>query len=216
MSKIELATVNTPLNSHEFQDQINRNFEKVSEALDNQLQRTAQEDVANYMEQELDMGGNRIINLAKAVDPSDAMRKKEFDEQIANIEQWAQEARDSAASAAEDADDAEEARRVAVSAAQSAQEHERQTQDLFDILMADDSIPVVAENIADVKTVADDIDSVKTNADNIEDINQDMENACIEGKIEAVEVKTTKTGKEMFSLEVIIWLLIMRLCVHLQ
>ena len=170
MSKIEIATVNTPLNSHEFQAQINRNFEKVSEALDNQLQRTAQEGVVNSMEQELDMGGNRIINLAKAVDPSDAMRKKEFDEQIANIEQWAQEAKDSAASAAEDADDAEEARRVAVSAAQSAQEHERQTQDLFDILMADDSIPVVAENIEDVKTVATDIDSVKTNADNIEDI----------------------------------------------
>lgn len=170
MSKIEIATVNTPLNSHEFQDQINRNFEKISEALDNQLQRTAQEDVANYMEQELNMGGNRIVNLAKATDPSDAMRKKEFDEQISNIEQWAQEAKDSAASAAEDADDAEEARRVAVSAAQSAQEHERQTQDLFDILMADDNISVVAENIEDVKTVADDIDSVNTTADNIEDI----------------------------------------------
>ena len=38
--------------------------------------------------------------------------------------------------------------------------------------------------------------------DKIEDINQDMENACIEGKIEAFEAKTTKTGKEMFSLEV--------------
>ncbi|MBO5956691.1 MAG: hypothetical protein J6Q39_03975 [Bacteroidales bacterium] len=170
MPKIEIAKVNTPLNSHEFQAQINRNFEKVSEALDNQLQRTAQEDVVNSMEQELDMGGNRIINLAKAVDPSDAMRKKEFDEKIANIEQWSQEAKDSAASAAEDEALAAEHRRVAVSAAQSAQEHERQTQELFDALMSDDSIPVVAENIEDVKAVGGSIDNVNIAAENLEDI----------------------------------------------
>jgi len=53
-----------------------------------------------------------------------------------------------------------------------------------------------AENVI----MGKDISSLKS--DNIEDINQDMENACIEGKIETVEVKTTKTGKEMFSLEV--------------
>ncbi|MBR6689174.1 MAG: PolC-type DNA polymerase III [Clostridia bacterium] len=53
-----------------------------------------------------------------------------------------------------------------------------------------------AENVI----MGKDITSAKV--DKIEDINQDMENACIEGKIEACEVKTTKTGKEMFSLEV--------------
>lgn len=170
MPKIEIAKINTPLNSHEFQAQINRNFEKVSEALDKQLQREPQDGVVNYMEQEINMGNHRIINLAKAVDPTDAMRKKEFDEQIANIEQWAQEAKDSAASAAEDADDAEEARRVAVSAAQSAQEHNEQVKQLHDELLADEYVPVVAENIADVKTVAADIDNVNTTATNIEDI----------------------------------------------
>ena len=43
-------------------------------------------------------------------------------------------------------------------------------------------------------------DNVKV--DKIEDINQDMDTACIEGKIEAVEVKTTKTGKEMFTVDI--------------
>ena len=36
----------------------------------------------------------------------------------------------------------------------------------------------------------------------IEDVNQTMDMACIEGKIESVDVKTTKTGKEMFSIDV--------------
>ena len=43
-------------------------------------------------------------------------------------------------------------------------------------------------------------DNVKI--DKIEDINQEMDTACIEGKIEAVEVKTTKTGKEMFTVDI--------------
>ncbi len=38
--------------------------------------------------------------------------------------------------------------------------------------------------------------------DKIEDINQEMDIACIEGKIEAVETKTTKTGKEMFTVDI--------------
>ena len=38
--------------------------------------------------------------------------------------------------------------------------------------------------------------------DKIEDINQDMDSACIEGKIEAVETKTTKTGKEMYTVDI--------------
>ena len=38
--------------------------------------------------------------------------------------------------------------------------------------------------------------------DKIEDINQEMDIACIEGKIEAVDSKTTKTGKEMFTIDI--------------
>ena len=41
-----------------------------------------------------------------------------------------------------------------------------------------------------------------TKVDKIEDVNQEMDIACIEGKIEAVEVKTTKTGKEMFTIDI--------------
>lgn len=40
------------------------------------------------------------------------------------------------------------------------------------------------------------------NVDRIDEINQDMETAVIEGSIEAIEVKTTKTGKEMFTIDV--------------
>lgn len=170
MPKIELAKVNTPLNSHEFQEQINRNFEKVSEALDKQLQRDYQEGVDNEMSQELNMGGHRIVNIGKAVHPTDAMRKQEFDDMTANIEQWAQEAKESAASAAEDEALAEEHRRVAVSAAQSAQEHNEQVQQLHDELLADAHVPVVAENIEDVKAVAGSIDNVNIAAENLEDI----------------------------------------------
>ena len=168
MSKVELAKVTTPLNSHEFQAQINNNFEKVSEALDKQLQRDYQEGVDNEMSQELNMGGHRIVNIGKAVQPTDAMRKQEFDDMTANIEQWAQEAKDSAASAAEDEALSKEHRIVAVSAAQSAQEHERQTQKLFDTLMSDDSIPVVAENIEDVKDVANKMGDIEDTLENME------------------------------------------------
>ena len=44
--------------------------------------------------------------------------------------------------------------------------------------------------------------TASTKIDKIEDINQEMDTACIEGKIEAFEVKTTKTGKEMFTIDI--------------
>ena len=40
------------------------------------------------------------------------------------------------------------------------------------------------------------------NIEKIENINQDMDIVCIEGKIEAVDSRTTKTGKEMYSVDI--------------
>ena len=41
-----------------------------------------------------------------------------------------------------------------------------------------------------------------TNVEKIENVNQDMDIVCIEGKIEAVDTRTTKTGKEMYTLDI--------------
>lgn len=82
MSKINLVTVNTPLNSSSFQQEINSNFTAIGEALEKQLQREPQEDINNAMQQELDMNSYRIINLGAPVNPSDAARKQDIDEAL--------------------------------------------------------------------------------------------------------------------------------------
>ena len=38
--------------------------------------------------------------------------------------------------------------------------------------------------------------------DKIEDINQDMDSACIEGKVEVVDIKNTKTGKDIYTIDI--------------
>lgn len=78
-SKVELVTVNTPLNSTSFQQQINSNFEAIEESLNKQLQREPQEDVNNAMQQELDMNSYRVINLAEPINPADAATKHYVD-----------------------------------------------------------------------------------------------------------------------------------------
>lgn len=177
MPKINLATVTSPLNSTEFQRQINENFTKVSESLDKQLQRESQNGVVNYMEDVIDMGSNRIINLAKAVDPTDAMRKKEFDDATANIEQWAEEAKTSAANAKISETNAESAKVIAVSAANSAQDHEEDCQTILDSvetlkeeIITNPSVETVAESITDVNIVAGRIDDVSSVAENVETV----------------------------------------------
>ena len=177
MPKINLATVTSPLNSTEFQRQINENFTKVSESLDKQLQRESQNGVVNYMEDVIDMGSNRIINLAKAVDPTDAMRKKEFDEAAGNIEQWAEEAKTSAANAKISETNAEAAKVIAVSAANSAEDHEEDCQTILDSvetlkeeIITNPSVETVAESITDVNIVAGRIDDVSLVAENVETV----------------------------------------------
>lgn len=81
-SKVELVTVNTPLNSTSFQQQINNNFEAIEESLNKQLQREPQEDVNNAMQQEFDMNSYRIINLGAPINPSDAARKQDVDDAL--------------------------------------------------------------------------------------------------------------------------------------
>lgn len=82
MPKINLVTVNTPLNSSSFQQEINSNFTAIGEALEKQLQREPQEDVNNAMQQELDMNSYRIINLGAPINPSDAARKQDVDDAL--------------------------------------------------------------------------------------------------------------------------------------
>lgn len=82
MPKINLVTVNTPLNSSSFQQEINSNFTAIEEALEKQLQREPQEGVNNAMQQELDMNSYRIINLGAPINPSDAARKQDVDDAL--------------------------------------------------------------------------------------------------------------------------------------
>lgn len=82
MPKINLVTVNTPLNSSSFQQEINSNFTAIEGALEKQLQREPQEGVNNAMQQELDMNSYRIINLRAPINPSDAARKQDVDDAL--------------------------------------------------------------------------------------------------------------------------------------
>lgn len=82
MPKINLVTVNTPLNSSSFQQEINSNFTAIEGALEKQLQREPQEGVNNAMQQELDMNSYRIINLGAPINPSDAARKQDVDDAL--------------------------------------------------------------------------------------------------------------------------------------
>ena len=82
MPKINLVTVNTPLNSSSFQQEINFNFTAIEGALEKQLQREPQEGINNAMQQELDMNSYRIINLGAPINPSDAARKQDVDDAL--------------------------------------------------------------------------------------------------------------------------------------
>ena len=93
-SKVELVTVNTPLNSTSFQQQINSNFTAIEESLNKQLQREPQEDVNNAMQQELDMNSYRIINLGEPINPADAARKQDVDDVTAKAQEYADLAKD--------------------------------------------------------------------------------------------------------------------------
>lgn len=120
MSKVELVEVNTPLNSSSFQHQINQNFVAISNALDNQLQRTEQEDVDNFMARDLDMNSHTITNLAAPVNPSDAARKQDVLDGIAQSKEYAERAETAAGLAEGYASDALASKRTAASAAQTA------------------------------------------------------------------------------------------------
>ena len=93
-SKVELVTVNTPLNSTSFQQQINNNFEAIEASLNKQLQREPQEDVNNAMQQELDMNSYRVINLAEPINPADAARKQDVDDLTTEIQEYVALAKD--------------------------------------------------------------------------------------------------------------------------
>ena len=93
-SKVELVTVNTPLNSTSFQQQINSNFTAIEASLNKQLQREPQEDVNNAMQQELDMNSHRIINLGEPINPADAARKQDVDDVTAKAQEYADLAKD--------------------------------------------------------------------------------------------------------------------------
>lgn len=74
MSKVDpLSTVATGYSSA---TALNSNFDKIEEAFDNTLSRDGSG--PNFMETELDMNSNRIINLPEPVEPTDAVRLQDI------------------------------------------------------------------------------------------------------------------------------------------
>lgn len=175
-SKVELVTVNTPLNSSSFQQQINNNFTAIEESLNKQLQREPQEGVNNAMQQEIDMNSNRIINLAEPVNPSDAARFKEVQD-VQGYAQEAKDARDEAVQAKEDAVDAKEAAEDAKTDAVDAKEDAESARDTAvqakdDAVAAKDDITtLLTEDYPEITTVANNISDVQTVAANVTDVN---------------------------------------------
>lgn len=174
-SKVELVTVNTPLNSSSFQQQINNNFTAIEESLNKQLQREPQEGVNNAMQQEIDMNSNRIINLAEPVNPSDAARFKEVQD-VQGYAQEAKDARDEAVQAKEDAVDAKEAAEDAKTDAVDAKEDAESARDTAvqakdDAVAAKDDITtLLTEDYPEITTVANNISDVQTVAAGISDV----------------------------------------------
>lgn len=174
-SKVELVTVNTPLNSSSFQQQINNNFTAIEESLNKQLQREPQEGVNNAMQQEIDMNSNRIINLAEPVNPSDAARFKEVQD-VQGYAQEAKDARDEAVQAKEDAIDAKEAAEDAKTDAVDAKEDAESARDTAvqakeDAVAAKDDITtLLTEDYPEITTVANNIVDVQTVAAGISDV----------------------------------------------
>lgn len=175
-SKVELVTVNTPLNSSSFQQQINNNFTAIEESLNKQLQREPQEGVNNAMQQEIDMNSNRIINLAEPVNPSDAARFKEVQD-VQGYAQEAKDARDEAVQAKEDAVDAKEAAEDAKTDAVDAKEDAEGARDTAvqakdDAVAAEQAIrTLLTEDYPEITTVANNISDVQTVAANVADVN---------------------------------------------
>lgn len=68
----------TPTGNLSTKTQFDAEFEKIANAINDQLDRVPDEGVANQMEAQLDMNSNRIINLGAPVNENDAARLKDI------------------------------------------------------------------------------------------------------------------------------------------
>lgn len=106
-NKIELETLSSvTANDARTTSQLNNNFRKINEAINNSLSRDGTQ--PNYMDAVLDMNSHRIINTADPLSDFDVVNKKYVDEKVGDSKKWA----DEAAASAEVAKNAAEAAQI--------------------------------------------------------------------------------------------------------
>lgn len=80
-NKFELNPLTQASNNEQtFLNALNSNLKKIQQAINDTLSRTGV--VPNQMEQVLDMNGNRIVNVGKAVEPTDVVTKQDIQDVI--------------------------------------------------------------------------------------------------------------------------------------
>lgn len=180
-NKFELNNL-TQVNNNEqnFLNALNLNLQKIQKAINDTLSRTGV--VPNQMEQVLDMNGNRIVNVGKAVEPTDVVTKQDIqdiidraNQAIAQLDTLVEAAKSALVAYAEEyiyptvteAVDKTEAAQAAAEAARDAlllsPEYQKLVANLnLLIVLADNAqqLLTLADNIAEILVVANDIEAV--------------------------------------------------------
>lgn len=180
-NKFELNTL-TQVNNNEqnFLNALNLNLQKIQKAINDTLSRTGV--VPNQMEQVLDMNGNRIVNVGKAVEPTDVVTKQDIQDiidranaAIAQLDTLVEAAKNALVAYAEEyiyptvteAVDKTEAAQAAAEAARDAlllsPEYQKLVANLnLLIVLADNAqqLLTLADNMAEILVVANDIEAV--------------------------------------------------------
>lgn len=180
-NKFELNTL-TQVNNNEqnFLNALNMNLQKIQKAINDTLSRTGV--VPNQMEQVLDMNGNRIVNVGKAVEPTDVVTKQDIQDiidrankAIAQLDTLVEAAKNALVAYAEEyiyptvteAVDKTEAAQAAAEAARDAlllsPEYQKLVANLnLLVTLADNAnqLLTLVDNMAEILVVANDIDAV--------------------------------------------------------
>lgn len=171
MNKVEinrLSQVNN--NEQNFLAALNDNLRRIQQAINDTLSRTGVK--PNQMEEVLDMNGNRICNVGKAIEPTDVVTKQDIQDII-----------DEAEEAIARIDGLVEAAKVALmlyaneyiypavnEALAGAQEARRGAEAARDALLNDSGYQAVVANIANLAELANSLDDLEAVLDHITDI----------------------------------------------
>lgn len=180
-NKFELNNL-TQVNNNEqnFLTALNLNLQKIQKAINDTLSRTGV--VPNQMEQVLDMNGNRIVNVGKAVEPTDVVTKQDIQDiidranrAIAQLDTLVEAAKNALVAYAEEyiyptvteAVDKTEAAQAAAEAARDAlllsPEYQKLVENLnLLVTLADNAqqLLTLVDNMAEILVVANDIDAI--------------------------------------------------------